>query len=148
MLMVSSYRDSSYQLLTKPDWQTAHTYAHQLAMSRLSMFGGTADASKPPAAASSSSRFSIPAISSPSSSAASPPPPPSKQRQPSYIASQLTNLSISGPPAPPPLTSIMDRPVNRMRGAEVGMAAWAFLYSGIVAYSQSRVDSVVELEKR
>lgn len=35
-----------------------------------------------------------------------------------------------------------------MRGAEVGMAAWAFLYSGIVAYSQSRVDSVVELEKR
>ncbi|KAI5455529.1 Trafficking protein particle complex subunit 31 [Naganishia albida] len=122
-------------------------------MSRLSMFGGNADASKPPAAASSSSssRFSVPTITSPSSSSTSSraPVPPAKQRQSSYIASQLTNLSISGAPsAPPPLTSIVDRPVNRMRGAEVGMAAWAFLYSGIVAYSQSRVDSVVELEKR
>lgn len=122
-------------------------------MSRLSMFGGNADASKPPAAASSSSssRFSVPTITSPSSSSTSSraPAPPAKQRQSSYIASQLTNLSISGAPsAPPPLTSIVDRPVNRMRGAEVGMAAWAFLYSGIVAYSQSRVDSVVELEKR
>lgn len=119
-------------------------------MSRLSIFGGNAGDSSHPAG--TPSRFSLPASTSSSAGATpSPAPPPAgpKQRQPSYLSSQLNNLSISSTPAaPPPLTSIVDRPVNRMRGAEVGMAAWAFLYSGIVAYSQSRVDSVVDLEKR
>lgn len=101
-------------------------------MSRLSMFGGN-----------------VPAITTPSNSASPATPPSSSKRQSSYLSSQLTNLSLgSAPPPPPPNTSIVDRPVNRMRGAEVGMAAWAFLYSGIIAYSQNRVDSVVELEKR
>lgn len=93
-------------------------------MSRLSMFGG-----------------------SPASSTTPSTPPSTSKRQPSYLSSQLTNLSL-GASAPPPSQSIIDRPLNRMRGAEVGMAAWAFLYSGIIAYSQNRVDSVVELENR
>lgn len=43
---------------------------------------------------------------------------------------------------------ILDRPLNRTRGAEVGMATWAFLFAEIVSYSQSRSDSVDDLEKR
>jgi hypothetical protein len=43
---------------------------------------------------------------------------------------------------------IHDRPLNRTRGAEVGLGAFAFLLSEIVSYSQSRVDSVNDLEKR
>lgn len=44
--------------------------------------------------------------------------------------------------------NILDRSLNRSKGVEVGLAAWAFLFSEIVAYSQSRVDSVADLEKR
>lgn len=45
-------------------------------------------------------------------------------------------------------TNIIDRPLNRSRGAEVSLGAWAFMFAEIVAYSQSRVDSVADLEKR
>lgn len=44
--------------------------------------------------------------------------------------------------------NVIDRPLNRTRGAEVGLSAWAFMFAEIVAYSQSRVDSVTDLEKR
>lgn len=44
--------------------------------------------------------------------------------------------------------SILDRPLNRAKGAEVSLGAFAFLFSEIVAYSQSRVDSVTDLERR
>lgn len=56
---------------------------------------------------------------------------------------QLPTLSIA-PTAPSPL----DRPLNKSKGLEVGLAAWAFLLAEIIAYSQTRVDSVSELEKR
>lgn len=97
----------------------------RLAMSRLSMFGGSPAPSTGPST-----------------------PPSTSKRQPSYLSSQLTHLSLGSSPGPPPAQSIIDRPLNRMRGAEIGMAAWAFLYSGIIAYSQNRVESVVELENR
>ncbi|GHJ86072.1 hypothetical protein NliqN6_2474 [Naganishia liquefaciens] len=106
-------------------------------MSRLSMFGGS----------SAPTTSSAPAATPPSAAAA--------KRQSSYLSSQLTSLSLGGssaaaqsPAGASSSLSIIDRPLNRMRGAEVGLAAWAFLYSGIIAYSQNRVDSVVELENR
>ena len=43
---------------------------------------------------------------------------------------------------------ILDRPLNRSKGSEVSAGAWAFLFGEIVSYSQSRVDSVTDLEKR
>ncbi|KAL7419083.1 Trafficking protein particle complex subunit 31 [Cryptotrichosporon argae] len=62
------------------------------------------------------------------------------------VYGSLPALSTPGPAAPPP--NILDRPLNRAKGAEVSMAAWAFLIAEIIAYSQSRVDSVADLEKR
>lgn len=50
--------------------------------------------------------------------------------------------------AEPGGTHILDRNVNRTRGAEVSMGAWAFLFGEIVSYSQGRVDSVTDLEGR
>ena len=44
--------------------------------------------------------------------------------------------------------NILDRPINKSRGVEVGLPAWAFLFSEVVSYSQTRVDSVADLEKR
>ncbi|TXT04982.1 hypothetical protein VHUM_03802 [Vanrija humicola] len=44
--------------------------------------------------------------------------------------------------------NILDRQLNRSRGAEVSLSAWSFLFAEIVAYSQSHVDSVADLEKR
>ncbi|WVO21906.1 uncharacterized protein IAS62_003226 [Cryptococcus decagattii] len=44
--------------------------------------------------------------------------------------------------------NIVDRPLAKTRGAEVAVGAWAFLFAEIVAYSQSRVDSVSDLEAR
>ena len=117
-------------LLPAPSTSPAHSPSPSpglasLAMSRLSMFGGSPAPSTGPST-----------------------PPSTSKRQPSYLSSQLTHLSLGSSPGPPPSQSIIDRPLNRMRGAEVGMAAWAFLYSGIIAYSQNRVESVVELENR
>lgn len=105
----------------------------------------------------SSSRYSLPA------SAPSPPPNannPSAKRSSSYLSTGFTNLSISGigssssntdlasPSGRTGETNILDRPINKTRGVEVGLPAWAFLYSEIVSYSQTRVDSVADLEKR
>lgn len=45
-------------------------------------------------------------------------------------------------------SNILDRPLNRTRGAEVAQGSWAFMFAEIVAYSQSRVDSVADLEQR
>ncbi|WVF72310.1 hypothetical protein IAT40_007123 [Kwoniella sp. CBS 6097] len=52
---------------------------------------------------------------------------------------------VGGGPGP---VNILDRPLNKTKGAEVAMSAWAFLFAEMVAYSQSRVDSVTDLEKR
>lgn len=61
------------------------------------------------------------------------------------LQQQLFGPSAAGPSAPP---SIIDRPLAKTRGAEVAMGAWAFMFAEIVAYSQSRVDSVSDLEAR
>ncbi|ORY33720.1 ER to Golgi transport-related protein, partial [Naematelia encephala] len=85
-----------------------------------------------------SSRFSL----------ASPPPSSSSTTKrdsrpaqpPSSLQQQLFSNSTHG--------GILDRPLNRTRGAEVALGAFAFLLSEVVAYSQSRVDSVTDLERR
>lgn len=45
-------------------------------------------------------------------------------------------------------TSIFDRNLNRIRGAEISQAAFSFLFAEIVRYTQKRVDGMCELEKR
>lgn len=103
----------------------------------------------------SSSRYSLPA------SAPSPPPNANQtKRSSSYLSTGFTNLSISGigssssnndlasPAGRGGEMNILDRPINKSRGVEVGLPAWAFLFSEIVSYSQTRVDSVADLEKR
>lgn len=71
--------------------------------------------------------------------------PPSGPSYPSSLQQQLF-----GPPstAPSQHVSILDRPLNKTRGAEVALPAFAFLLSEMVSYSQSRVDSVTDLERR
>jgi hypothetical protein len=71
-----------------------------------------------------------------------PPPPPVASASTSRHS--LPPLALA-PNAPP---SNLDRPLNKTKGAEVGLAAWAFLLAEIIAYSQTRVDSVSDLEKR
>ncbi|CAK9781867.1 putative ER to Golgi transport-related protein [Cutaneotrichosporon oleaginosum] len=71
----------------------------------------------------------------------------------STIAAQqrLASTSRHSPhPSLPPIASanILDRPLNRTRASEVSLAAWAFMLAEIISYSQSRVDSVNDLEKR
>ncbi|WWC61234.1 uncharacterized protein I303_103815 [Kwoniella dejecticola CBS 10117] len=44
--------------------------------------------------------------------------------------------------------NILDRPLNKTKAFEVALSSWAFMFSEIVSYSQSRVDSVTDLEKR
>jgi hypothetical protein len=113
---------------------------------------------------SSSSRFSLPTSpptsstpssasfyshsTNPSTSTVSTPLP---KRDGSRIVSagpsslQQTLFASSSHQAP---GSILDRPLNRTKGAEVSLGAFAFLFAEIVSYSQSRVDSVTDLEKR
>eukprot|EP00555_Chaetoceros_dichaeta_P009342 CAMPEP_0198264058 /NCGR_PEP_ID=MMETSP1447-20131203/14611_1 /TAXON_ID=420782 /ORGANISM="Chaetoceros dichaeta, Strain CCMP1751" /LENGTH=162 /DNA_ID=CAMNT_0043952875 /DNA_START=31 /DNA_END=516 /DNA_ORIENTATION=+ len=46
--------------------------------------------------------------------------------------------------------SVLDRPLGRVRGTEtqVSLSAFAYLYSELVQYHQSRVASISELERR
>lgn len=64
---------------------------------------------------------------------------------PASLQQQLFGPSPAGANAP---LNIIDRPLAKTKGAEVAMGAWAFLFAEIVAYSQSRVDSVSDLEAR
>lgn len=107
--------------------------------------------------ASASSRYSLPSISrssTPPTHSQNPTSNPSK-RTSSYLSTGFGNLS--------PSTSsqglgtggdasgkgeLLDRNLNKTRGAEVSVGAWAFLFGQIVSYSQDRVDSVADLEKR
>ncbi|OCF35382.1 hypothetical protein I316_02932 [Kwoniella heveanensis BCC8398] len=131
-------------------------------------FSSGAQSSSNPPSASISSRFSLPSVASISS-----PPPslyPSSQQpsssanasnssrresarssiiQPSSLQQQIfgSNTTLAGGGGGGPV-NILDRPLNKTKGAEVAMSAWAFLFAEMVAYSQSRVDSVTGLEKR
>lgn len=59
-----------------------------------------------------------------------------------------SGLGQQQPLLPPAGANILERPLNKTKGAEVSLSAWSFLFAEIVAYSQSRVDSVADLEKR
>ncbi len=68
----------------------------------------------------------------------------------STIAAQQRLARHSPHPSIPPNASanILERPLNRTRASEVSLAAWAVMLAEIISYSQSRVDSVNDLEKR
>ncbi|WVQ77979.1 hypothetical protein IAT38_000060 [Cryptococcus sp. DSM 104549] len=118
-----------------------------------------------PTPSSASSRFSLPSsvaspspslyghAQNPSTSTATGVPNPNRREssrasiiQPSSLQQQLFGGGAT--PAASAPQSILDRPLNKTKGAEVGLAAWAFLFAEVVAYSQSRVDSVSDLEAR
>lgn len=46
------------------------------------------------------------------------------------------------------LLSIYDRPLTKGKGKEVNLSAFAFLFAETVRYTQSRVDSIGDLEKK
>lgn len=43
---------------------------------------------------------------------------------------------------------IVERPYNKTLRSEVALSSYAFLISEMIAYSQTRVDSIAELETR
>ncbi|KAI8615648.1 NO signaling/Golgi transport ligand-binding domain-containing protein [Chytriomyces sp. MP71] len=43
---------------------------------------------------------------------------------------------------------LLDRPINRSRGSETSLAAFSFLFSEMIQYSQKRVAGIADLEKR
>ncbi|RKP01544.1 hypothetical protein CXG81DRAFT_29722 [Caulochytrium protostelioides] len=55
---------------------------------------------------------------------------------------------MSGAAAGARRTSLLDRPLNKTKGAEVSLSAFAFLYSEMLQYSQRRVSGIQDLEKR
>ncbi|ODO03364.1 BET3 family protein [Cryptococcus wingfieldii CBS 7118] len=109
---------------------------------------------------SASSRFSLSSLPSPSPSLYSHSHSPSastlaaanQNRRESARASQPSSLQqqLFGSSTPAPLgpQNIQDRPLGKSKLAEVGLGAWSFLFAEVVAYSQSRVDSVSDLEAR
>ncbi|WVW83225.1 hypothetical protein I302_105243 [Kwoniella bestiolae CBS 10118] len=44
--------------------------------------------------------------------------------------------------------NILDRSINKTKGSEMALSAWAFIFAEVIAYSQSRSDSIADLEKR
>ncbi|KAI9638391.1 NO signaling/Golgi transport ligand-binding domain-containing protein [Dioszegia hungarica] len=98
-----------------------------------------------PQSSTSTNRFSLTApSSSPSTSTSTSKPTTTAGR----IASATGLYTSSSPALAPAPTGILDRPLNKGKGAEVGMSAFAFLLAEVVSYSQSRVDSVTDLERR
>lgn len=49
---------------------------------------------------------------------------------------------------PTPPVPILDRNLAKTRGSEVATAAWAFLFSEIIQYTQRRVAGIAEFEER
>ena len=69
---------------------------------------------------------------------------------PSFAGSSTTAGGYANASAShaPPQQSILDRPLNKTKGQEVSLSAFAFLLAEVISYSQSRVDSVNDLERR
>ncbi|KAK6902831.1 hypothetical protein I203_108091 [Kwoniella mangroviensis CBS 8507] len=44
--------------------------------------------------------------------------------------------------------NILDRSLNKTKNAEIALSTWAFLFAEVISYSQSRSDSIADLEKR
>ena len=73
--------------------------------------------------AASSTRFSLPSVPS-------------------------VNTTGTGPAKPPVRPNIYDRNLNKTRTTEVSAAAFAFLISEVVQYTQKRVTGITDLERR
>jgi hypothetical protein len=122
----------------------------------------TISTSTPPFSPFSPSAMAAPSLysysSNNSSSTVSPPAPPPPSGLRSSVSSSIRQDARHSPhsslpagtPVPPQASGagIIERPLNRARGAEVALSAWAFLFAETVAYSQSRADTVSDLEKR
>ena len=97
---------------------------------------------------SSSSSSSADRLSSPSSSTSSSGFPNVLKRASSSV--YPSSLSAGGTTAVqvPPSINILDRNLAKTRGGEVANAAWAFLFSEMVQYTQRRVAGIAEFEQR
>ncbi|KZO99817.1 TRAPP complex subunit trs31 [Calocera viscosa TUFC12733] len=56
--------------------------------------------------------------------------------------------SVTPIPKAGPSKGIYDRPLNKTRNTEVSAAAYAFLFSEMIQYTQKRVHGIGDLEKR
>ncbi|WRT67036.1 uncharacterized protein IL334_004002 [Kwoniella shivajii] len=72
---------------------------------------------------------------------------PSSLQQQLFGSSSNTNISGGGGGGSQ-YQPILDRSLNKSKGSEIALSAWAFMFAEIISYSQSRVDSVTDLEKR
>jgi hypothetical protein len=97
---------------------------------------------------SSSSSSSADRFNSPSSSTSSSGFPNVLKRASSSV--YPSSLSAGGATAVqlPPSINILDRNLAKTRGGEVANAAWAFLFSEMVQYTQRRVAGIAEFEQR
>ena len=59
------------------------------------------------------------------------------------LPSTAEKVMLPTPPVP-----ILDRNLAKTRGSEVATAAWAFLFSEIIQYTQRRVAGIAEFEER
>ena len=128
---------------------------------------GTPPASTASASASTSSssggasRFSIASFTSSSSSSADRLSSPSSSTSSSGFPNVLKRASSSVYPSSlsaggagttavqvSPSINILDRNLAKTRGGEVANAAWAFLFSEMVQYTQRRVAGIAEFEQR
>ncbi|KAL1407045.1 Trafficking protein particle complex subunit 31 [Vanrija albida] len=97
---------------------------------------------QPPASASAQAMYPYSANTSTSTVSQTP-------RSVSVRDSRASPHPSAATPQPPGAEgNILERQLNATRGAEVSLSAWSFLFAEIVAYSQSHVDSVADLEKR
>lgn len=60
----------------------------------------------------------------------------------------IPSTSTSNPKRNSAASSILERPINKTKGSEVSLAAWAFMFSEIIQYTQRRVSGIAEFEKK
>lgn len=77
----------------------------------------------------------------------------SSQSSADHLSPTTTSTRFSLPSVPsnkPPLNrpNIYDRNLNKTRAAEVSSAAFAFLFSEIIQYTQKRVSGINDLERQ
>lgn len=58
------------------------------------------------------------------------------------------SINTTSTPKPGARPNIYDRQLNKTRTAEVSSAAFAFLFSEVVQYTQKRVSGINDLERR
>jgi hypothetical protein len=68
-------------------------------------------------------------------------------REEDVCGRQMANLKKDNRVMAPGPVGILDRPLTKAKG-EVSLSSFAFLFSEIVQYSQNRVASVADLERK